>query len=162
MGNIPRCLSIRRVVAITSCMRTASVAQNVGLPHDSQSMNAHDDRAQVTKAREAAEALFRPNKVERTEAPTSASVAASPTEHPAPRVPRIIPMPSTMPVTGTVTPSTDPTPKSRREVIRRRAEVPACQHDRVRALAGYGMTVDEVAELYAVQVGTIERIVGKD
>jgi hypothetical protein len=133
------------------------------LPHDSQSMNAHDDRAQVTKAREAAEALFRPNKIERTEAPTSTSMAASPTEHPAPRVPRIIPMPSTMPVTeGIVARSTDPRPKSRREVIRRRAEVPASQHDRVRALAGYGMTVDEVAELYGVQVGVIERIVGKD
>jgi hypothetical protein len=133
------------------------------LPHDWQPTDAHDDRAQVTKAREAAEALFRPNKVERTEAPTSASVATSPTEHPAPRVPRIIPMPSTTPVIeGTVAPSTDPTPKSRREVIRRRAEVPASQHDRVRALAGYGMTVDEVAELYGVQVGAIERIVGKD
>ena len=133
------------------------------MPHDWQPTNAHDNRAQVTKAREAAEALFKPNKVERTEAPTSASVAASPTEHPAPRVPRIIPMPSTMPVTeGTVARSTDPRPKSRREVIRRRAEVSASQHDRVRALAGYGMTVDEVAELYGVQVGVIERIVGKD
>ena len=55
------------------------------MPHDWQPTNAHDDRAQVTKAREAAEALFRPNKVERTEAPTSASVAALLTEHPAPR-----------------------------------------------------------------------------
>jgi hypothetical protein len=133
------------------------------LPHDWQPTNAHDDRAQITKAREAAEALFRPNKVERTEAPTSASVAASPTEHPAPRVPRIIPMPSTTPVTdGTVAQSTDPRPKSRREVIRRRAEVPASQHDRIRALAGYGMTVDEVAELYGVQVGEIEHIVAED
>jgi hypothetical protein len=133
------------------------------LPHNWQPTNAHDDHAQVTKAREAAEALFKPNKVERTEAPTSASVAASPPDHPAPRVPRIIPMPSTMPVTeGTLAPSTDPRPKSRRETIRRRTEVPASQHDRVRALAGYGMTVDEVAELYGVQVGVIERIVGRD
>ena len=132
------------------------------LPHDWQPTNAHDDRAQVTRAREAAEALFRPNKVERTEAPTSTSVAAPPTEHPAPRAPRIIPMPSTVPVTeGTVARSTDSRPKSRRAAIRR-AEVPASQHDRVRALAGYGMTVDEVAELYGVQVGVIERIVGED
>jgi hypothetical protein len=63
---------------------------------------------------------------------------------------------------GTVAPSTDPTPKSRPEAIRRQAEVSASQHDRVRALAGYGMTVDEVAELYGVQVGVIERIVGRD
>jgi hypothetical protein len=83
-------------------------------------------------------------------------------EQPAPRTPRIIAMPSTMRVTDeTVAPATDPKPKSRREASRRPAKVPASQHGRVRALALYGMTLAEVADLYRVPMGAIKRIVAE-
>jgi hypothetical protein len=52
--------------------------------------------------------------------------------------------------------------------IRRRAavrhetrEIPASQHGRVRALTSYGMTREQVAELYGVTVDEIERIMSR-
>jgi hypothetical protein len=60
------------------------------LPHDSQPTHAHDDREQVNKAREAAEALFSPNRPgERAEPPTSVPIAPSQIEQLAVRTPRI-------------------------------------------------------------------------
>jgi len=49
----------------------------------------------------------------------------------------------------------------RRTVRRETREIPASQFGRVRALASYGMTKAQVAELYGVTVQTIERIVGR-
>jgi hypothetical protein len=44
-------------------------------------------------------------------------------------------------------------------MVRRKArEIPASQHGRVRALANYGMTREQVAELHGVTVDEIERI----
>jgi hypothetical protein len=132
------------------------------LPHDWQPTNARDDREQLNKAREAADALFTPKKqIERAEEPTSALVAPSQVEQPTPRTPRIIAMPAAMPVTDEiVAPSTDSKPGRRRTVSRRPAKVPASQHDRIRTLVTYGMTVAEVADLYGVPVDIIDRIVG--
>jgi len=129
------------------------------VPHDWQPTNAHDDREQVNKAREAAEALFASKKqVASTEASTSIALAPSQNEPPAPRIPRIIAMPSTMHVTReTAAPPTDPKPGPRRAVSRR--PVPASQHVRVRTLVLYGMTLAEVADLYSVPMNVIERIV---
>jgi hypothetical protein len=131
------------------------------LPNDWQQTNAHDDREPVNKARDAAEALFAPKKqVERAEAPTSAPVVPSQAVHPAPRRPRIIAIPSTMSVTDeSVVPPTDPKPTSRRGTNRRRVKLPASEHNRVRTLALYGMTLAEVADLYRVRVDVIEQIV---
>jgi hypothetical protein len=134
------------------------------LPHDWHPTNARDDREQVNKAREAAESLFKPNKqVERSEAPPTGPMTPSQIEQPAPRPPRIFARPSTMPVTdATVVPSTDPKPGPGRAVSKRRAKIPAAQHDRVRTLVMYGMTPDEVADLYGVPVDVVERIVTDD
>ena len=40
-------------------------------------------------------------------------------------------------------------------------EIPSSQFARIRALARYGMTVTQVAEVYGVAVGEIERILHK-
>jgi hypothetical protein len=131
------------------------------LPHDWQPTTARDDREQTNKAREAAEALFRPNKhLERAEVPTSSPSALLHVEQSAPRIPRIIAVPSTMPVTDkTVAPPSDPKPKLRGTASKRRIKVPAAQHDRIRALTGYGMTVEQVADLYGVTPREIRQIV---
>lgn len=50
--------------------------------------------------------------------------------------------------------------KQKAATPRRTAAVPPSQTGRVRALATYGMTCAQVAELYGVPVGEIERIVG--
>jgi hypothetical protein len=137
--------------------------RRISLPHDWRPTNARDDREQINKAREAAEALFAPKKqLERMEAPTSTPSSPLQIEQPALRAPRIIAIPSTMPVAEEIVgPSTDPKPKSRRELRMRRVKVPATQHDRVRTLARYGMTLGEVADLYGVSLNVIERIVGE-
>jgi hypothetical protein len=149
------------VSAVSAGDRNEHIRRNP-LPHDWQPTTPRDDREQVNKARDAAEALFRPNKeLERTEAPTSAAVAPLQIEHPAPRTPRIIAMPSTMPAAEEIVErSTEAKPKPKRET-RSRAKIPASQHDRVRTLALYGMTHVEVAALYGVPLNVIERIVGE-
>jgi hypothetical protein len=130
------------------------------LPHDWQPTNPRDDREQVNKAREAAEALFAPKKqLKPTEAPTSTPIVPLQIQQPALRTPRIIAISATMPAAVIVGPSTDPKPKSRRQSSRRRVKVPAIQHDRVRTLASYGMTLAEIADLYVVPVVVIDRIV---
>jgi hypothetical protein len=40
-------------------------------------------------------------------------------------------------------------------------KIPASQFGRVRALASYGMTWAQVAELYGVGIDEIERIIGR-
>jgi len=53
-----------------------------------------------------------------------------------------------------------PKPRQRRRTIERAtAVIPASQFGRIRALASYGMTRAQVAELYGVGVDEIERIV---
>jgi hypothetical protein len=118
---------------------------------------------QITHARAAAEALFKPKKqVDLTAAPTFDPVAPLQVAQPEPRTPRIIAIPSTTPVIeATIAPATDIKPKSRQGESRRREKIPAVQHDRVRTLAQYGMTLAEVADLYGVSVDVVERIVGE-
>jgi hypothetical protein len=56
----------------------------------------------------------------------------------------------------------EPKPIKRRPVAKRAPlHIPPSQFGRVRALANYGMTRAEVAEVYGVEVGEIERIVGR-
>ena len=55
-----------------------------------------------------------------------------------------------------------PRPLHRRRAVKREIRrIPPSQFGRVRALANYGMTQAEVAELYGVSVGEVERIVGR-
>ena len=58
-------------------------------------------------------------------------------------------------------PPEEPAPIKRRPAVKRQPlHIPASQFGRVRALANYGMTQAQVAELYGVGVDEIERIVG--
>ncbi len=41
-------------------------------------------------------------------------------------------------------------------------EIPPSQFARIRALAKYGMTVPQVAKVYGVPIGEIERVLRKD
>ena len=48
--------------------------------------------------------------------------------------------------------------RRRAAIARETREIPASQHGRVRTLRSYGMTREQVAELYGVTVDEIERI----
>ena len=64
--------------------------------------------------------------------------------------------------TAKVEPAAEPKRTRRKAVIRREArEIPASQFARVRTLTSYGMTREQVAELYGVTVQEIERIIGR-
>lgn len=72
-------------------------------------------------------------------------------------VPPVVPMGQAKPVNAA-----EPKPIQRRRVDKREIRhIPPSQFGRIRALANYGMTQAEVAELYGVSVGEIERIVGR-
>jgi len=56
----------------------------------------------------------------------------------------------------------EPKPIQRRAAVRHETrEIPASQHGRVRALTSYGMTREQVADLYGVTVDEIERIMSR-
>ena len=106
-----------------------------------------DDRQQITRAREAAEALFRPKRpIIEPEAPPSVDSSA--------RKPRVLTIVPAAPVhaerEATVSPKQRMTP-----------EIPRSQIVRIRAWVKYGMTVGQVAEVCGVAVGEIERILRK-
>ena len=52
-----------------------------------------------------------------------------------------------------------PKPMRQQQIVKREAAIPPSQFGRVRALASYGMTQAQVAELYGVGVDEIERII---
>jgi len=57
---------------------------------------------------------------------------------------------------------TDPKQVLHRAAIRRETrEIPVSQHGRVRALTSYGMTREQVADLYGVTLDEIERIMSR-
>lgn len=104
-----------------------------------------DDRERITRARQAAEALFT------SKPPITPVRQAAPPDQSArkPRVLEIIrpPMPARhdQPQRPVVPP----------------VEIPRTQFARIRTLAKYGMTVGQVAEVYRVPVGEIERLLRK-
>ena len=121
---------------------------------DSRSEQQHhfrgDDRQQISRAREAAEALFRPKRqlIEPSvpETPPSADSSA--------RKPRVLTIASPAPAQAEreapVSPKQQMTP-----------EIPRSQFDRVGTWVKYGMTAPQVAEVHRVPVGEIERILRK-
>ncbi len=131
-----------------------------------------NDRAQVNRAREAAEALFKPRQqVARAEASVAAPKTPSLSEQPAPRTPRVIAIPSMtsvrdqkveMPIMVKPAIAEPKPPKPRKVVVknRRATKVPPSEFARIRTLAEYGMTLDQLAENYRVSTSDIERIVG--
>jgi hypothetical protein len=105
-----------------------------------------DDRERITSARQAAEALFTPKPVE-----PSISDPAPSAERPA-RKPRVLAILSPAPVRNEeVAAPVDPEPRTTRQI-------PRSHHARIRTWVEYGLTIPQVAEVYGVAVGVIERI----
>jgi hypothetical protein len=107
-----------------------------------------DDRERITNARQAAEALFAPK---RQPVEPSVSESAPSAEQPA-RKPRVLAISSPAPVRNKeVAAPVNPEPQTTREI-------PPSQYARIRTWVKYGMTIPQVAEVYGVAVGVIERI----
>lgn len=108
-----------------------------------------DDRERISRARQAAEALFTSKPpVSEPPGPEPLSRAEEPTRKP--RVLRII-LPAAPVTHEVVEPPAGPAPRARRAI-------PRSQFARIRTWVKYGMTVSEVAKVYGAAVGDIERI----
>jgi hypothetical protein len=107
-----------------------------------------DDRERTTSARQAAEALFTPKRQ-----PVEPSVSDfAPSAEPPARKPRVLPILSPAPVRNEeVAAPVDPEPRTTRQI-------PRSHHARIRTWVNYGLTISQVAAVYGVAVGVIERI----
>ena len=126
-----------------------------------QTADARNDRERISRVRQVAEDLFKPRQqTASADVPTSAPDVASSPEHQPRRQPRIFAIPPQMSTSmAKAAAPAEPKPIRRRAVIRREnREIPAPQLGRVRALTNYGMSQEQVAELYGVTVDDIERI----
>ena len=128
-----------------------------------QGSDARNDRERIDRARRDAEDLFRPRRQDSSEdVPAPDPNDSSSARHLPRREPRIFMIAPAVPIgaaNGTAPAGLKPI--RRQQVTRRVArKIPASQFGRVRALASYGMTLVQVAELYGVGVDEIERIVG--
>ena len=125
-----------------------------------QSADERNSREKISRARQAAEDLFkpaRPNADAEPAGPLQNGVAA---HEPEPRrQPRIFTAPPRLPPSPKVEPPV-PVEPVRRKVAAKQVTrtVPASQIGRVRTLATYGMTPVQVADLYGVTVAEIDRI----
>ena len=108
-----------------------------------------DDRERTTSARRAAEALFTAKPAVGGPSVADAAPADQPTRQP--RVLGILPAAPVRheEVGAPVSPEPRPT-----------GAIPRSQFARIRALVKYGMTVAQVAEVYGIAVGAVERILG--
>ncbi|MGA8708200.1 MAG: hypothetical protein WB646_14565 [Steroidobacteraceae bacterium] len=117
------------------------------LSRQHQPYSRGDDRERITRARQAAEALF-------TSKPPRQHAQPSPADPLArkPRVLRIIPPPA---------PARHDEPESPAAPAPLTVEIPRSQVVRIRTWVRYGMKVAQVAQVYGVPVSEIERILGK-
>jgi hypothetical protein len=118
----------------------------------------------INRTRQNAEDLFKPKQQPtRVDIPTSAPNDASSAEHKPRRQPRIFTIRPVAPMNTTkVEPAAAAKQMRRKAVVRREIrELPASQFGRVRTLTKYGMTREQVAELYGVTVDEIERIISR-
>ena len=107
-----------------------------------------DDRERIASARQAAEALFTP-KPQPIEPSASDTVPLA--GQPA-RKPRVLPILSPTPVRSEeVAAPANPEARTTRQI-------PRSHHARIRTWVEYGLTIPQVAEVYGVAVGVIERI----
>jgi hypothetical protein len=134
------------------------------LPKDWQTASARNDRERIDRTRQNAEDLFKPKQQPtREDLLASAPNDASSAEHQPRRQPRIFTIPPVVRiVTAKVEPAAEPKQIRRTAVVRREIrELPASQFGRVRTLTKYGMTREQVAELYGVTVDEIQRIISR-
>ena len=132
------------------------------MPTDRQTENIRPTLEAAKKAREAAEALFKPRQpVVSPDAPIATN-APSAAEHAPTRAPRILA--ALRPVSERNEPTAQSAaaqPKPKRAATTRRVKkIPTSHHARIRTLATYGMTLEQLAELYGVPVSDIEGIAG--
>ena len=142
---------------------TKSDERALGVSADRKVADAHRDGRQVTSARDAAEALFRPKAHEgivETQQPTANLPA--PTEEPRHRKPRILTASSASPVLGGTPEVSATLPDTQQREVRKRqaAKIPASDYRRIRTLATYGMTRAQIAELYEARLSEVASIVG--
>jgi hypothetical protein len=125
-----------------------------------EALDARNDRERIDRARQEAENLFRPKRA----APSTHAAEAngiSPADVELPRQPRVfriapvVPMATARADAAATTRGPAPRPRPKKRVPQR---IPTSQFGRVRALADYGMTPQQVAELYSVGVDEVERI----
>ena len=126
---------------------------------DWESADDRNSREKINRARQAAEDLFKP--VHQTMSSELAPVSNGSSVTPqAPRQPRVLAVAPRMLPSAKVEVPTKPKPTPQKQVVRRhRSAIPPAQLGRVRALANYGMTRAQVAELYGVTIEEIDRII---
>jgi hypothetical protein len=131
----------------TPMSRVAKQSRQPLLNHRQQQHHPRgDDRERITSARRAAEALFTPKPAE-----PSVSNSVPSAEHPA-RKPRVLSILSPAPIRNEEVPApVNPEPRTTRQI-------PRSHHARIRTWVEYGLTIPQVAEVYGVAVGVIERI----
>jgi hypothetical protein len=132
-------------------------------------MTTDSDRLRMDRAREAAESLFKPRAAPAEPRPDAAADRPGAEAAPPRRQPKVLMIPSQAPsqlepnASGSRAAKPAPRTGSRRLAARQEVRtIPSSQFGRIRALARYGMTREQVAELYAVPVSLIDRIVGPD
>jgi hypothetical protein len=108
-----------------------------------------DDRERVTRARQTAEALFAP-KPQVAEPTVSGSLAPA---GPSVRKPRVLGIASPAPSRPE---AVEPAVSAERRI---KPTIPASQFARIRSWVKYGMTPAQVAEVYGVSVGDVERVI---
>jgi hypothetical protein len=126
---------------------------------DWESADDRNSREKISRARQAAEDLFKP--VHQAMSPELASISNSSSVAPqAPRQPRVLAVaPRVLPSAKVEVPA-KPKPTRQKQALRRHGgTIPPSQLGRVRALASYGMTRAQVAELYGVTIEEIDRII---
>jgi hypothetical protein len=125
-----------------------------------QSADERNSREKVSRARQAAEDLFKRAQPNADTEPTGpVPNGGAPHEQEPRRQPRIFTAPPRLPPSPKVEPPVAAQAIRRRVVAKQPTRtVPPSQIGRVRALATYGMTPVQVAELYGVTVAEIDRI----
>jgi hypothetical protein len=128
---------------------------------DWQSADDRNNREKTNRARRAAEDLFRPAQpAAGADLPVPAPNVVSPPEQQSRRQPRIFAVPSRVPTSAKIETPSEPEPEGESAVNQRDSvTVPPSQVGRIRALASYGMTRAQVAQLYGVTVDEIERVI---
>jgi hypothetical protein len=121
----------------------------LGSAGDRQAADAFGSGQPVPSVRQAAEALFKP------------TIGAPPsTDEPSHRKPRILPVSPAVPARAEA--ETGAAPPTKRQIGSDGEDasgIPTSDYGRVRVLAEYGMTLRQVAELYAVPLSEVTRIV---
>ena len=122
-----------------------------------ESADGANNREKISRARQAAEDLFKPAPHSPPElAPASGASAGRQQER---RQPRVFAIPPRAAPNAEAEAPAEPKPMRRDRVSRQvSGRVPASQLGRIRTLANYGMTRAQVAELYGVTIEEVDRI----